>query len=174
MRGRTKLVLGFCGFALAIAAIAIVSTPRVIAQARAALVRDIDHPANYPFAWEAIVTVSPTNPVPGGAFTVPTTTSDGKLVQRLVIEHVSAYCTDLEIPAAALRVFGPVRTPGIGSTPQYEHYLPFGPSPTPSKQSVGEQTRLYTNPGSVVGLNIVEFEDFGTCALSMAGHFVTQ
>ena len=109
---------------------------------------------------------------------MPTTTSTGLPVKRLVIENVSGNC-DL--------------TPGIsgfllelrvvaGSSDQF--FVPFSlvpasPSNSPGRFVVGgSAVRIYTDPGETVimesefGLSTIH--DFGLCNITVAGHLETK
>ena len=172
MRTTAKFLVGFTGFAIAVTACAFWLAPRAIAQARAALVRDVDQPANAPFAWETFSFASSSDPVMHGGFTVPTT-AEGRTVQRLVIEGVTTLCNGLPSPAPGVRVLGPAATAGIGSSTNVEYFLPFLAGPDPTSFVLQAQTRIHVNPGAGVFINLLEFENSAVCSLSMVGHFVT-
>jgi hypothetical protein len=136
--------------------------------------RDVDNPANEPFQWEAI---SRTIPVNSANFITPTTTADGKTVQRLVIEHVTAVCSGLSTPASGIRVDGfPFSRAGasLGLAPENDLYFPFPNNPSPNDQVLAQQTRIYVDPGQTVGMNALAFQSSGVCSYTAAGYFVVQ
>jgi hypothetical protein len=136
--------------------------------------RDVDHPANEPFQFEAI---SRTTPVNFASFTTPTTTADGKTVQRLVIELVTVSCSALPSPASGIRVAAfPFSRAGanLGLGTENDVYLPFPNNPAATEQVLSQQTRIYVDPGVSVSMNALSFESGGVCAYTASGYFVVQ
>src|SRR5215470_540884 len=54
--------------------------------------RDVDNPAQQPFAFALCAPSSPAGPCPSSSFTIPSTTATGQPVQRFVLEYVSGVC----------------------------------------------------------------------------------
>jgi hypothetical protein len=132
--------------------------------------------AHEPFEFEAIARPNSVNEIIG-TFTVPSTTADGRTVQRLVIEEVTAQCSGLSAPAAGIRVGGfPFSGAGahlgFGSD---DHYFPFPNNPASGQQVLAQETRIYVDPGVTVIMNTFEaFENSGGCAYTASGHFIVQ
>lgn len=111
------------------------------------------------------------------SFTTPSTTADGRAVQRLVIEEVTAHCSGLSSPAAGIRVsagrFSQAGADLSGGVP--EHYFPFPNNPESGEQILAQQTRIYVDPGVNVELTILTAPlSSGICTLTASGHFIVQ
>ena len=127
--------------------------------------------AEEPFAFEGI---SSTTPVNATKFTTPSTTADGRTVERLVIENVTVLCKGLSTPASGVRVGGaPFSSAGVslGSSVN-EFFVPFPNNPAAGEQVLSQQTRIYVDPGVTVGMNALTFESSGICSYTAFGHFI--
>lgn len=112
------------------------------------------------------------------SFTVPTTTSDGATVRRLVIESLSGECigTNLPVQAAFLSVFTSANNVnGIGSG---QGQFIAQPAPgRPTTQIYGASTRLYADPNTFVTLEVeAPFPSITGfhCQGTISGYLVTQ
>lgn len=136
-----------------------------------------DSPANFPFA-ASLCLEAPSGSCGAQSFVVPTTTSTGLPVKRLVIENVSGSCNltpgisqfqlDLEVPVAG------------SSIPLFFPFplVPASPSNSAGRFIVGgSAVRIYADPGTTVfiGANSELLTgDFEFCPLVVAGHLETK
>jgi hypothetical protein len=163
------LVTPRAAHAITAALVQVTNTP-----ANPASVLDAGNPANEPFAWEAL---SHTTPVNAANFTTPSTTADGRTVQRLVIEEVSANCSGLSAATSGIRVsaYPSFSTAGASlGTVGNEVYVPFPINSVAGEQALSQQTRIYVDPGVTVYMNAIDFENSGVCAYTALGYFVVQ
>jgi hypothetical protein len=174
-------VLGALVIVIAIAALAIPKTAHAII---ATAVQVVNTSANSvptsdagaalePFEFEALSSSTPFNST---SFTTPSTTADGRAVQRLVIEEVTVDCSGPSSTAAGVRVSGfpfseaGAHLPGL----ENERFFPFPNNPAPGQQVLAQQTRIYVDPGVTVFMNAFEFETSAECAYTASGHFIVQ
>jgi hypothetical protein len=147
-------------------------------------VRGADNPANEPLHMElclsvgAFSTLCANNP---NTFTVPTTTSDGKAVERLVIESVSGNCLSTSTQVAFIQLLVPLAENTNDSIGFNE--FPISSSFTNSGngnavQAYAQQMTIYGDPGSTVSLGIglvSTGSGYGSsCNALINGHLVTQ
>jgi hypothetical protein len=174
--GAGALALGILMLAAPRAAHAIAATLVQVTNTPANPVNVLDagNPANEPFEWEAVSTLQPYN---YSTFTIPSTTADGRTVQRLVIEEVTAWCST-NAPLPGIRLFGlpAFSTAGASlmTSSPVERFFPFPTSVISSQQILSQETRIYVDPGVAVGVNLMSSSGGGTCAYSAFGHFVVQ
>jgi hypothetical protein len=136
-----------------------------------------DSPANFPFAAPICFQIPLTC---GGAqsFIVPTTTSTGLPVKRLVIENVSGTCfLSPGVSAFVLMLSAPIA--GSNSPLPFAFPLvPASPSNSPGAFVVGGSTvRIYTDPGDTVSVGwdgAVPSGDVALCSLVVEGHLETK
>jgi hypothetical protein len=182
-----KQAVGVLGTLVVLVAIAALAIPKTAHALVATLVQVVNTSANSvptsdagvalePFEFQAI---SRTTPVNSTSFTTPSTTADGRAVQRLVIEEVTVQCSGLSSPAAGVRVSGfPFSGAGanlglFGS--EDDRYFPFPNNPASGQQVLAQQTRIYVDPGLTVYMNTFDaFETSGVCAYTASGHFIVQ
>jgi hypothetical protein len=168
---RTKrALLGLGLFALAaVAASALV--PPVVAQVRAALVRDVDHPARSSVLFAADVSI-PNTEFNDSVFTgvIP----PGK---KLVVEFVTANCSS---PSAdRLQLVLELRQPGGALSPPVKIPVvqePLSHLPQSSAWGAAEMTRLYADhhPQGSVRVSAFRFTNAGNvaCDVILSGHTV--
>ena len=148
----------------------------VIAEVKQTLVRNVDHAANYPY----IGGLGTSGPFP----TVPTTTLDGKVVKRAVIEFVAGSCNST-LPATIYEVSLGVTLNLGGGSSQNAHYT-FVPIPTTTAgttnalSAFSQPVRLYADPGTslTAGIGINSGGGggggFSGCSMVFSGHLVTE
>ncbi len=130
-----------------------------------------DDPAAEPFSWESSGSGTAINYViHGEMFTVPTTTDDGKIVRRLVLESASVSCRNLDAPSSGVRIVWQ----GATTTTNTEYFFPAAAGPDPSRIVSSWLVRIYVDPGGSFSMNLADFETLGTCSFSATGHYVTQ
>jgi hypothetical protein len=164
--------------------------PRAVHAVAAALVQvtntsanpvpTVDSTAAFPFATTVI-----SDSITPGSFTVPSTTSTGVPVKRLVIETTSIRC---DIPSGTANFSVDLQTPNpdptAGGLAAFQNYFfPVVAPPsgvdnieTPPFVSAPSAVRIYMNPGAVGSLGLGgEFTASGAdCVLSLSGHLETQ
>jgi len=138
---------------------------------------------------------APTN---NATFTVPSTTSTGATVRRLVVENVSGFCSNFGSNAVvikAIRLRGqPLPDAVANGNATFTHYVPVGQPyayvndaslPTVANQpendySFGQTTEFAFNPGDTVNLEAVYFlpsladtQDY-FCVGRVEGYLVTN
>jgi hypothetical protein len=108
---------------------------------------------------------------------VPTTTTDGHTVERMVIENITGSCEsfgqqvfELSLTTTLNENFSPVNT--------LPHVIPVTASASPAVQTVFQQTRLYADPGSllVLGLGITGSPNpnvGSVCPVLLTGYLTT-
>ncbi len=173
-----RILVVTVALAFSVAVFSIVS-PRSAQAIIATLVRDVDNPSNEPFEWEAIGRPNAAGQI-FGSFTVPSTTADGRTVQRLVIEHICILCEALAQPTVGARLAstGCLSAAGAcipavpGGNPEF--FFNFPVSPEAGKLALSQPIRLYADPGAFVEMNLLDFESSGVCSFSASGHFVVQ
>lgn len=182
MKPVKRLLIVAVGIA-ALSGLAAMFTPKT-AHGKASKLVTMNHSANAvptsdagsaeePFAFEGI---SRTTPVNGTTFTTPSTTADGRTVERLVIENITVLCEGLSTPASGVRVDGfPFSSAGasLGSSGN-EFFVPFPNNPAVGNQVLSQQTRIYVDPGVTVGMNALAFVSSGVCSYTAFGHFIVQ
>jgi hypothetical protein len=180
MQSAKRYVLTAASFALALTLFAVIN-PRAAHAFVATLVqvantsanpvpnRDVDQPSNEPFSWEGIGSTSSNI-----SFVVPTTTNDGRTVQRLVIEHVSSVCFGVSSPLPALRLAanGCFSSAGACVGSGTEIFFPYTPIAS-NQQSLSTPVRLYVDPGQSLSANLSGSAS-AFCSHVATGHFVTQ
>ena len=115
------------------------------------------------------------SPPANSTFQVPTTTSDGQAVERMVIENVSGYCYSVgqQVFEVALYTVLSENSPN----PSIPDLFPASASASSLVQTVSQQTRLYADPGS--GL-VLAFGTTGTtangtrCGMVLTGYLTTK
>jgi hypothetical protein len=137
-----------------------------------------DSPANFPFGQTILTCFDSTGPCGGGnSFTVPTTTSTGLPVKRLVIENVSGSCN---ITAGVSGFLLNVAVPFPNSAALVFDFPLLSASPNNSPGMFvlgGTSVRIYANPGDsvVVGENsAIEADNSAICSVSLMGHLETK
>ena len=99
---------------------------------------------------------------------MPTTTSDGEPVLRLVIEYVSGQCSMAAGGGAARMV---LRTTANNATVTHL----FVPVPTVNSEAIAVQsTRLYADPGSVMTFAAGIVNAFSQCRMNVSGHLAVE
>jgi hypothetical protein len=169
---RTKrALLGLGVFALAaVAASALV--PPVVAQVRAALVRDADHPARSSVLFTADVNI------PNAGFNSAVLTGVIPPGKKLVVEFVAANCSSSS-SLDRLQLFLQLRGPGgvLGRPVK----IPIAQEPLPHLPDsmawgAAEMTRLYADhhPEGSVEVTVGRFTTSGTvfCDINLSGHTV--
>jgi hypothetical protein len=132
-------------------------------------------------------------------FTVPTVTSTGAVVKRLVVDNVSGTCSNFDNNAMvikALRLRGAFAPDAVvNGTSTFTHYIPVGPvysyvndntwgpplAGLPENDyTFGQSSSFAFNAGDNVGLEVVYFlpsasgaQDF-FCAAKVEGYLITQ
>ena len=114
------------------------------------------------------------NPPLNSSVQVPTTTSDGHTVERMVIENVSGSCESFgqQVFSVSLRTTLYENSP-MATT---DNIFPASASASPAIQTVSQQTRLYAEPGSQLTLS---FGSTGTsadgtiCSMILTGYLTT-
>ena len=136
-----------------------------------------DSPANFPFAASFCIEL------PGldcdiTRFIVPTTTSTGLAVKRLVIENVSGTC-QLTPGVSDFIMF--LTTPVAGSDNPLSVAFPLlaaSPSNSSGRFVVGgSNVRIYSDPGDTVifaASSTLPTGNFESCSISVAGHLETK
>lgn len=194
MRFMKRLLMGMGAVALAGTLLTLVS-PRAVHAAVAALVQvantsanpvpnaDVNAPGEEPFQTQLCVSIDPSNPcVVPGDFVVPTSTSDGLSIKRLVIEHISASCTESPtITGLATALNFPMNENQVnGSAFNGVIYLPLTPEPGTlggSHPVASLAVRAYADPGAFVGASYKFFATTpGTfqCSYTVVGYYVTH
>jgi hypothetical protein len=120
-------------------------------------------------------------------FVVPSMTSTGVSVKRLVVENVSGLCQAENTPLIAGILFSPFVADSVpNSTGAMAHYFPLtlqttGPGPsagqTERDYSFGGTTRIYFNPGDTVSQRVELFTPSdidAICFTQVDGTLVTQ
>jgi hypothetical protein len=195
-----KQAMVVLGTVVVIATIAALVTPKAAHAIVASLVqvvntpsqpipnRDVDNPANEPFQATFCID-SGTNfgncklgGIPG-FITVPTTTSDNAAVKRLVIEDAEAFCTisgsgSVTAWGLSITVNENVQSVPLGGpSGELEHiFVPQLAPGTTYLFLVSQQTRLYADPGTIIGQSIADIGNFSgyQCKATLTGHLVTQ
>lgn len=148
---------------------------------------DVNAPGEEPFQTQVCFDTPPTGAcgsTPGG-FTVPTTTSDGLSIKRLVIEQISASCneTGTIIGLNAYLSFQMNENQVNGSAFPGTIYLPFTPTPgnLGAKNPVSTvAVRAYADPGTSLGgyqeyiLSPTSPTVGLTCNYTVVGYYVTH
>ena len=138
----------------------------VTAAIKATLMRDVDNPANAPFA--AILGTT--------EYPVPTTLPDGRAVQRLVIEFVSGLCHTFssDVPMLNVSLFTTAESESV------EHFMVLTkPLSTFNRWLFAQEVRLYADPdssvyGSFAWIPTGPGQPPPTCQFHVSGYFVTQ
>jgi hypothetical protein len=197
MRFMNRLLMGIGAVALAGTLLSLVG-PKAVHAAVAALVlvtntpanpvpnADVNAPGEEPFQTQFCLTTPSTDAcgsTPSG-FVVPTTTSDGLSIKRLVIEQISASCSETGTITSlqAYLSFQMNENQVNGSAFPGTIYLPFTPTPgnLGAKNPVSTvAVRAYADPGTAVS-NYQQWTS-GTslpaslmCNYTVVGHFVTH
>jgi hypothetical protein len=147
---------------IAAAAVNVVNTA-----ANPVMSRDVDNPATQPIEME----LNTTNNV--GKYVVPTTTSDGKPITRLVIENISAgNCFSQYPPTGPFGVLAfTTANGGNGGLFSFQETMDVQ-IPNQVQSHVNTQlTKIYADPGTTVQF----FPFSGDCTpVSFSGYFVTN
>jgi hypothetical protein len=181
MRLAKGMLMGIGALALVASMMTLVA-PKAVRAAAAALVQVTNTMANAvptsdagfaaePFEWEGF---GNTGPVLSANFTAPSTANDGRVVQRLVIEQVTASCQGTLAPAIRVSAVPDAFSAAgssLGAHPEF--FIPFPPSPVANQQGLSQPTRIYVDPGVTVFMNLVSFGN-GSCAFSAFGHLIVQ
>jgi hypothetical protein len=176
MKHLAKLMLLTLG--IGIVAVVVSSFPRQTAAAapKTTLIRDVDNPANEPFAQTLCIssTAGGCSAAPG-QFTVPTVKgATSAPVQRLVIEYYSAQCQFFSAADGGLNL--EVITAGS------DNFYYIGPLSLDSTSlltnpyKINQQTRIYADPGTNVYLNSGSGVGPGslTCTVTVSGYLVLR
>lgn len=133
-----------------------------------------DSPANFPFATFLCIESPGEGCQPFSTFLVPTTTSTGLPVKRLVIENVSGTC---EITPGVTGFVLSLSAPSVGATTALPFPFPLlAASPNNSAGQFvvgGSAVRIYTDPGDTVSISAqsdVPAGNFEFCSLIVEGH----
>jgi hypothetical protein len=194
-----KQAVGVLGTLVVVIVIAAVVLPKQSHAIVATLVQVVNTSANpvpmvmsgTPFEAALCHAFGPTQGTLCGAevsdFVVPSTTSTGASVKRLVVENISGFCTAENTPLIAGILFSPFVADSVpNSTGAMAHYFPLilqttGPGPSPSQTerdySFGGTTRIYFNPGDTVTQRIELFTPSdidAICFTQVDGTLVTQ
>jgi len=139
---------------------------------------------------------SPTN-VP--TFTVPTTTSTGAPVRRLIVENVSGYCSNYGSNAVIMKFIRlrgqPTPDADSNGNPTFTHYIPLGApysyvndatwgpplaNEPENDYGFGQTTKFAFNPGDTVSLELFDFQPSTSnvvdafCIARVEGYLVTN
>lgn len=187
-----KRALAVLGAFVVVAAIAAVVAPKAARGIAAALVQvtntsanpvpnlDVNTPAEQPFetiictATGVFAGVCASNePI---AFVVPSTTTDGATVKRLVIENVSGSCaTGATTQILGMGIDTTIGENTVNGVSSVQTLVP-NLSPSPGKPAVfGQAARLYADPGAIVAME--PFVGGGTdliCGANINGYLVTK
>jgi hypothetical protein len=181
-----KQAMGVLGTLVVLIAIAALTMPKTAHAIIATAVQVVNTSANSVPTSDAGVALEPfeflafssSTPVNLTFFTTPSTTADGRAVQRLVIEEVTVQCSELSSPAAGVQVSGfPFSGAGanVGDAAVIgARYFPFPNNPVSGQQVLAQQTRIYVDPGVTVYMQAFEGESSGQCAYTASGHFIVQ
>jgi hypothetical protein len=190
-----RLLMGFGAVALAGTLLSLVA-PKAVHAAVAALVlvtntsanpvpnADVNAPGEEPFQTQLCISTDPSNPcVLPGSFIVPTSTSDGLSIKRLVTEHISASCTESATVTNLLTAMNfPMNENQVnGSAFNGVIYLPLTPAPGTlgGRNPVASlAVRAYADPGALVGPSYQDFfsPSSGTihCSYTVVGYYLTH
>lgn len=168
-------------------AVGIIGTPSVTpsnTNTTPLFVHEVDNPANEPLhmvlcrsvgALSSLCANSPST------FNVPTTTSDGKAVERLVIESVSGNCLSTSTQVAFMQLLVPLAentNDSIGFNDLAISSSFTDPGTGNAVQAYSQQMTIYGEPGSTVSLGIglvSTGSGYGSsCNALINGHLVTQ
>ena len=153
-----------------------------------ALTRDVQNPANNPFAKNLCFAdiagacdASPSLPARPASFVVPTVTDSGGAVKQLVIEFVSGTCvgpgrtTFVEISS---RPIGMLNNPDTGDN-FTRNRIPVAvaqflqPPGINGAQGFSQATKIYIAPGATVAISFDVVAAGGmACSAQLNGHFV--
>jgi hypothetical protein len=136
-----------------------------------------DNPANFPV--QAQLCTSDTSNCPNPIFMVPTTTSTGLPVKRLVIENFSGTCS---LTPGIRNFLLLLEVPIPGSFDAFTFSFPLVPaSPNNSAGSFvlgGTAVRIYANPGDTITMGmfagISTSGDSAACNTILVGHLETK
>ena len=156
-----------------------------------ALTRDVDSPANRPFAKRLCqsdistgCTANVTFPAVPSSFIVPTTTAGGESVKQLVIEFVSGECVGTRrstgVDIFARPSTGILTNPDTGDNFSRNNF-PLAvaqflqPGGVNGVQAFAQSARIYFNPGATVsiGFNSV-VGGVSACNAQLNGYFVVK
>jgi hypothetical protein len=113
------------------------------------------------------------------SFTVPTTTSDGAAVRRLVIESLGGQCNGTTLPVLSVFLVMSMSANNVNGVSNVGRQFIVQPAPgLPGAEAeiFSATTKLYADPNTVVGME-VEAPPFATgdrCEGSVSGYLVTQ
>jgi hypothetical protein len=195
-----KQAMAVLGSVVVIAVIAALVTPRTAHAIIATAVqvvntasqpvpnRDVDNPAKEPFQANMCIDAGTQfgncrlGGLPGFV-QVPTTTTDNAVVKRLVIEYVDAVCfvngsgliTAWGLSITVNENVQNVQS-GLPSGELVHDFLPQLAPGSPGPLLISQQTRLYADPGTVVGSSIADTAGVTgyQCQGTITGHLVTQ
>src|ERR1039457_1175895 len=199
MRFMKRLLVGIGAVALAGTLLTLVA-PKAVHAAVAALVEvantpanpvpnaDVNAPGEEPFQTQLCYSLltfgGGPDPCIGGFpkfFTVPTTTSDGLSIKRLVVDHLAASCNETEVITSLITAvdFGMNENQVNGSVYVGRIYIPLTPTPgtVGGVSPVGSiAARAYADPGTVVS-PYLQFTSGAPlpsayCNYTVVGHYV--
>jgi hypothetical protein len=178
-----KQAMGVLGTLVVLIAIAALAMPKTAHAIIATAVQVVNTSANSVPTSDAGVALEPfefaalPDPVNTTSFTTPSTTADGRAVQRLVIEEVTVACVGLSSPADGVRVSGsPFSGAGAHLGGPNDHFFPFPNNPNSGVQVLAQQTRIYVDPGVNVSVHLTPSSSgaSGQCEYTASGHFIVQ
>jgi hypothetical protein len=112
-------------------------------------------------------------------FTVPSATSTGLPVRRLIIEHVSGLCSGTALASSPLLDASLSEAPPNGRARSLNFFVPVLNEPASAtslaSQTFAQPVRIYADPGTNVSVR--EGSSGGTftvCQYQITGHFVTS
>jgi hypothetical protein len=120
-------------------------------------------------------------PAANSSFQVPTTTSDGHAVERMVIENISGVCASTGSGQQVFEVILSTTLNENSPIATISDIFPAAPSAagltaTVLIQTVSQTTRLYSDPGSQVGLSFGitgNSADGSRCNMTLTGYLTT-
>lgn len=168
------------------------ATPVVVVNSELdpALTRDVENPANRPFAKTLCLTdisgacgAGPTQPALPSEFTVPAVTNTGEPVQQLVIEFVSGTCVGLgrsTFVEIASRSSDGFDNPATGDNFTRNRF-PLAvaqflqPPGVNGAQAFAQSTKIYLAPDMIVRISFDVVAAGGiACRAQLNGHFVAN
>ncbi len=145
-------------------------------------VRDVNNPIKEPFYRTLCFSGSsaPFACTLQPSFTVPTTTADGKMVERLVIEFVTGQCNSVsnaQVPFVVLTegLYDPEATTFISNVFPFSAPVVSAFSPQ-QLQAFAQQTTIYATPGKGIWLSIAPggTAEGSVCSVHINGHLIAK
>jgi hypothetical protein len=188
-----KRYLLVAGALLLAGIVALILTPKAVHAVTAILVqvmntpanpvpnRDVDRAADEPFA--VTLCNGSTNfncffqepsPEPS-SFVVPSTTTDGKTVQEVVIEYIDGQCNALPSSVQGIYLYGGAFKNFVqGTAVNFPHFIPtVANTGTFPGVSWSTPASIYLDPGSTVSF-LPSINGFFACSINLTGHITTQ